>query len=67
MRKIDHPVITGQTLYNSDISGQNPWYFNNWYWSTHGYFNNLPSWAIDVIDVNNTSLPTYIDYAYGKW
>jgi len=40
---------------------------DNWYYSTHGYFTNLPANARIIIGIasNPTEMPTYIEYSYG--
>ncbi|MDD4151812.1 MAG: DUF6531 domain-containing protein, partial [Candidatus Gracilibacteria bacterium] len=66
MKNLNHSLIKGQAGSNSDISDQNPSYFYGWYWSTHGYFNNIYTGTDDIIDTGDSNMPTYIDYKYGK-
>lgn len=49
-----HPVVTGL-----DDS-----YFYGWYYSTHGYFTNVPPGTTVVME-SNPGEPTYIEYPFG--
>lgn len=39
--------------------------FQNWNYSTHGYFTNLLPGTKSIIGIDDASKPCYIEYAYG--
>ena len=58
-----HPIINGPWGWVTDTN------IDNWLWSSHGYFTNLPSNAIIIMvegpTAPNPGAPTYAQWSYG--